>query len=115
MRTEDNVRAKLLQLKRCHVPEQNSIAFMFACCSRGSFYYNEADVESRVFRAVFPHTPLLGVFGYGEICHDYLPDYTNPVSVQQWRDKKITDDVHHSFTTVFVLLSVGEQDGHRVV
>ena len=34
---EKKVLAELQKLKDCGIPEENSFAFMFACCGRGRF------------------------------------------------------------------------------
>ena len=38
VRGEKKVLAELQKLKDCGIPEENSFAFMFACCGRGRFH-----------------------------------------------------------------------------
>ena len=97
MDTKGKVEAELSKLKSCELSESNSIAFMFACCGRVSnlpfhvltyflsysnskillqgaaFYKRKSNVESEVFRKLFPKTDLIGIFGNGEIGMTYLP------------------------------------------
>lgn len=39
---------------------------MFACKARGTEMHEEANVESTIFKRLFPKVPLAGCFGYGE-------------------------------------------------
>ena len=98
-------------------------AFMFACCGRGAgLYRGKKNVESGVFRKLFPTTPLIGCFGGGEIGVEYIPsavpendDGERPAKRAKVDDgdgdgekeKKLlsSDDLLHSYTTVFVMLS----------
>ena len=96
-------------------------AFMFACCGRGAgLYRGKKNVESGVFRKLFPSTPLIGAFGGGEIGVEYIPsavpeneDDERPAKRARVDDgggekeKKLlsSDDLLHSYTTVFVMLS----------
>ncbi|ESN96231.1 hypothetical protein HELRODRAFT_163274 [Helobdella robusta] len=46
------------------------LAFMFSCVARGSqFYRGRLNVESKIFKKLYPGVPLLGLFGYGEVAH----------------------------------------------
>ena len=97
--TRGKVEAELLKLKSCELDERNSVAFMFACCGRVSvkklqlinayltiiycfqgaaFYKRKKNVESEVFRKLFPKTDLIGIFGNGEIGMTYLPQADGP-------------------------------------
>jgi hypothetical protein len=81
IRTRDAVRAKLKQLKSSHNDNCSlTFAFQVSCVARGSEFYNhEANVECSEFRNLFPQTPLIGIFGNGELGHDYLPDHGSSV------------------------------------
>ncbi len=111
--TRGKVEAELRKLKEAGFREQKSCAFMFACCGRGrNFYKGKANVESEVFRQLFPKTPLLGIFGNGEIGLTFLPQqqvkdtFANPsASKKAKKDVLQTSEFSHSFTTVFVMLS----------
>ena len=89
---------------------------MFACCGRGEkFYKGKRNLESEVFRKLYPNTPLLGIFGFGEIGLTYLPTatvkdtFSDPAASakKQKLDQGLfqAKEFTHSFTTVFVMLS----------
>jgi hypothetical protein len=42
-------------------------ALMFSCIGRGPLFYGQDDLDIAVFRALFPHTPMLGAYGSGQI------------------------------------------------
>ena len=118
IRTKSKVEAELKRLQACGLDTSNSCAFMFACCGRGkSFYKGKANIESQAFRDLFPITPLLGIFGNGEIGVTHLPSksdrtqdtFSDPSAskrLKMMEDKRLLpDEFSHSFTSVFVLLS----------
>jgi len=95
VKTEKGVEKKLAEL-RCAVRGKHSFAFMFACCGRGRARYNgKRNVESGVFTKLYPETPLVGMFGNGEIGKDSSTTESTLV-------KK---DCFHSFCTVFIVVS----------
>ena len=111
-----DVERLLTTLKNTHIPAQNSVCFMFACMGRGYYHYNEENVESQVFRKLFPNTPLFGFFGNGEIGYDYLPDYSKSDShkgaliITNSEDDEETlphPTLYHAYTTVFCMVSLG--------
>lgn len=113
IRREKKVRAALQVLKNSKICEENSFAFMFSCCARGQNHYNKPGIETKVFCQMFPKTPIVGVFGNGEIGIDYIPGVTD-VSQQDFGKKKKSkkiqpSQVHHSYTTVIVMISLGKQ------
>ncbi|ESP00670.1 hypothetical protein LOTGIDRAFT_77680, partial [Lottia gigantea] len=55
------------KLKSHELSEKRSVAFMYACVGRGEMHYSAPNVESSIFRKHFPKTPILGLFGNGEI------------------------------------------------
>jgi len=61
------------------------IGFMFSCVAKGYNLYRKKNVESGIFKKIFPKVPLFGFFGDGEIGLDVLPDYNNTVK----KDKKV--------------------------
>ncbi|KAG7264049.1 hypothetical protein CRUP_027445 [Coryphaenoides rupestris] len=94
--------ATIQRLKAAGLPERNTLGFMFACVGRGhNFYGHLGNVEADAFRKVFPHTPLFGLFGNGEIGCDRVvkQDYT------------LCDGdaggLQHAFTTVMTLVHLG--------
>lgn len=124
VRTASKMEPILATLKRAGLDERNSCAFMFACCGRGAgLYLGKKNVESAAFRKLFPNTPLIGLFGNGEIGMAFIPEEEAPppprdtlsdpgaskrqkTHEQQQRELLVSsDDVLHSYTTVFVMLS----------
>ena len=83
--------------------------------SGSNFYKRKHNVESEAFRQIFPQTPLIGIFGQGEIGLTYLPNeksidtFSDPSASKRRKlqeEERLThQDFSHSFTTVFVLIS----------
>ena len=120
VRTSKDAENVILKLKRSNIPEDNTVAFMFACIGRGHSYYNgQGNVEADAFHKVFPKTPLFGFFGNGEVGFDYLPDYSaadveetySVLSQYPSEEGYVWDlpEIHHSYTTIFVLMSLGSR------
>lgn len=115
IKTPSKVEQELKKLKQVDFNYEKSCAFMFACCGRGrNFYKGKANVESDVFRKLFPKTPLMGIFGNGEIGMTYLPSmmpvkdtFSDPGASAKRAKKDLLQpsDFGHSFTTVFLMLS----------
>lgn len=113
IKTRGKVEEELKKFKQVGFEEQKSCAFMFACCGRGkNFYKGSANVESEVFRQLFPQTPLMGIFGNGEIGLTFLPTdevkdtFSDPGASKRFKQKLLdANEFSHSFTTVFVMLS----------
>jgi F-box protein 22 len=102
MQTREVIRDKLKQLKSTENKESFSFGIQISCVARGSEFYNdEQNVECSEFRNLFPNTPLIGIFGNGEIGHDYLPN-SNQTSQQEIN----TQDLFLSYSTVFSLISL---------
>lgn len=64
--TKERVEAKLKLFKDEVKLKKHSVGFMFVCQARGTEMYNESNVESTIFKRLFPKVPLVGCFGYGE-------------------------------------------------
>jgi len=106
VRGEKKVLAELEKLKECGIPEENSFAFMFACCGRGrGLHKGKAGLESACFRKLFPRTPLAGFFGNGEIGVTHLPSSSAPAPEGPAPGPLSPGQFLHSFTTVFLLVS----------
>ena len=108
------VSQELRRLKEAHIPENNTIAFMFTCLGRGRGLYSKKNVEADAFHELFPKVPLFGFFGNGELGYEYLPDYNKPEEVAEYSvvEKRSEDDwvipkIHHAYTSIFVLLHLG--------
>jgi len=65
--TEEWVEARLKSFKDKVKLKKHSIGFMFVCVARGDEMYYETNVESTIFKRLFPKVPLVGCFGYGEL------------------------------------------------
>ena len=117
--TVNKVEKELMKLKEMKLNESKSCAFMFACCGRGRhFYKGKGHVESAAFQRLFPKTPLIGIFGNGEIGLTHCPSKntenaaadqdTNEPDTKRFKNEERRFNLRefsHSFTTVFVLLS----------
>ncbi|XP_069138676.1 F-box only protein 22-like [Argopecten irradians] len=123
----EEVEEILKQLKDCNLPEETSYAFMFACLGRGTGHYGNENVESSVFRKMFPKTPLLGFFGNGEIGFNFLKKYQTEapeasfdtsesipsksrsarsgVPIMQGMTKPLPK-LYHAYTTIICMVSV---------
>lgn len=63
-----------LKLFKSHISlKKHSMGFMFACCERGENMFNERNVESSIFKKLFPDIPLVGCFGDGEFGETTIP------------------------------------------
>ncbi|CAF3749943.1 unnamed protein product [Rotaria sordida] len=102
IRTREQIRNKLNELKSLDNNHCLSFAIQISCIARGSNYYNdEQNVECSEFRKLFPNTPLIGVFGNGELGHDYLPNYNQTITKQQ-----TGKNLFRGYSTVFSLISL---------
>lgn len=106
--TPQKVEDRIKKLKNYGLPEKKSFAFMFACLGRGESFYGEPNIESTIFKKHFPHTPLVGLFGNGEIGCDFV-DSAHPVLEQPECKRKKDVSVsalYHSYATVIMLVSI---------
>lgn len=71
LRTREQLRARLMQLRTDVQPLKRTVGLMFACVGRGESHYGEANVEAGLFREIFPNIPLIGGFGNGEFGFNY--------------------------------------------
>lgn len=91
------------KLKALQTKSTFSLGIQVSCVARGSeFYQNQQNIECSTFRHLFPHTPLIGIFGNGEIGHDYLPREI-PLEQNQFPAK---DDLFLTYSSVFSLISI---------
>ena len=103
------VEEKIKKLKTYLTPGKTNFAFMFACLGRGEGLHGEVNVESSIFRKHFPSTPLIGLFGNGEIGCDFYPTGSENTSSQDYKRKTNKKKLYHSYTSVFILFSVGSE------
>jgi F-box protein 22 len=102
IRTREQIREKLNELKYLETNSYLSFAIQISCIARGSNYYNdEQNVECSEFRKLFPNTPLIGVFGNGELGHDYLPNCNQTTAKQQ-----SGRNLFRGYSSVFTLISL---------
>ena len=106
VRSEKKIAAELQKLKNSGISEQNSFAFMFACCGRGENHYRgKSGLEAGTFNKMFPNTPLVGVFGNGEIGISHIPDFNGSKETSEKVNALKPGQFLHSFTTIFVMVS----------
>lgn len=70
---------------------------MVSCVGRGEKFYSNKNVESQIFKQVFPKVPIGGFFGNGELGLDLQSTEGQPLK-----------DSHflHSYSSVFCLCSL---------
>lgn len=110
VRSEKRVMAELQKLKDSGICQENSFAFMFACCGRGENHYRgRAGLEAACFAKLFPNTPLAGLFGNGEIGVSHVPQQGVPGSKAEAApaSRLQPGQFLHSFTTIFLMVSLG--------
>ncbi|UJR23185.1 hypothetical protein I4U23_026204 [Adineta vaga] len=100
IQTREAIREKLKELKSVENQQcSHSFAIQVSCVARGLDFYNqESNVECSEFRNLFPKTPLIGIFGDGELGHNYLSNEDSKPSS--------FNDISHSYSTVFSLISI---------
>ena len=109
IRTREQIRDKLKQLKYLEQPRAFSFAIQVSCIARGSNYYNdEANVECSEFRRLFPRTPLIGVFSNGELGYDFLPTQQSneQLSRSSARARETGKNLFRGYSTVFSFISL---------
>merc|ERR550532_3158291 len=104
VRSEKRLVAELEKLKTSGINEENSFAFMFACCGRGENHYRgRVGLEANTFVKMFPRTPLVGLFGNGELGVSYIPNFKENVpNTERISSKLKAGQFLHSFCTIFV-------------
>ncbi|KAK0178800.1 hypothetical protein PV327_007650 [Microctonus hyperodae] len=94
--TEESVMAALKELKNQVKLQRHTIGFMFACVARGvNWYGGEENVESKIFKKVFPDVPLIGSFGNGEY------------GIRSHNKCPFIDGLDHQYSTTFMILTYG--------
>lgn len=96
--TASGVTKSLAQLRNFSVSQSDSSAcFMVSCVGRGEKFYMAKNVESQIFKQVFPKIPIGGFFGNGELGLD----------LQSTEGKPLKDSHFlHSYSSVFCLCSL---------
>lgn len=80
---------------------KHSVGFMFACIGRT--IDAEKDIESIIFKTLFPNVPLVGCFGDGEFGKNTIP--INEMKKTKKRSKGKNDSWCHQFSTIFMILT----------
>ncbi|XP_076672591.1 F-box only protein 22-like [Andrena cerasifolii] len=96
-KTKERVEQRLKSFKERVCLKKHSMGFMFACCARGASMFDECNVESTIFKALFPEVPLVGCFGDGEFGENSIPSGSS--------SKKTT--WYNETTTVFLIITYG--------
>lgn len=117
--TKQGVEERLLTLKPPDFsPDGVSFAFMFACVGRGRHFYGVKNMESEIFRKLFPATPLFGLYVNGEVGHNKpavsmvtgdgdhaaQDDDRNEVEEGVVRFPASGEVLYHSYSSVFCLI-----------
>ena len=72
-------------------------------------YRGRQGLEANTFVKMFPKTPLIGVFGNGELGVSYVPNFKDNVQDSEKISTKLrAGEFLHSFTTIFVMVSCGD-------
>jgi hypothetical protein len=107
--TREAIRDRLKQLAFTdEQPSTMSFGVQVSCVARGSdFYQQQSNVECNEFRQLYPRTPLIGIFGKGELGHDYLPNsdgkLPNDASLTHSRS---VNDLFRTYSSVFSHISI---------
>ncbi|XP_053979460.1 F-box only protein 22-like [Hylaeus anthracinus] len=96
-KTKELIEQRLRTFKSHTCLKKHSIGFMFACCARGQSMFKEWNVESSIFKKLFPEVPLVGCFGDGEFGENSLPNESS-------RKKRTW---YHETTTIFLIITYG--------
>jgi len=102
--TKEQVEARLRLFKDQVNLKKHSIGFMFACKGRGSNMFNERNVESTIFKRLFPKVPLVGCFGNGEFGKTTIEIKKNRKGKER---KHRSKSWYNEFSTTFMILTYG--------
>ncbi|XP_029675731.1 F-box only protein 22-like isoform X2 [Formica exsecta] len=98
--TKEQVIKRLRLFKNQVKLKKHSVGFMFACKARGCGMYDEKNVESTIFKTLFPEVPLVGCFGNGEFGKNTMP-------IDEMDKKKGKKDWYNQYSTIFMILTYG--------
>ncbi|KAL6422181.1 hypothetical protein ACFW04_010898 [Cataglyphis niger] len=99
-KTKEQVTKRLRLFKNQVKLKKRSMGFMFACKARGIGLYNEKNVESTIFKTLFPEVPLVGCFGNGEFGKNTMPidEMEKKINSKKW---------YYQYSTIFMILTYG--------
>ncbi|GFS93784.1 f-box only protein 22 [Trichonephila clavipes] len=103
---KEEITAKLETFKETGLLKHKCFAFMFACIARGYSFHLEHNVESSIFRKMYPNIPLIGLFGNGEVGYNYLPNFPMEKTLRAGSFGRHERKFLHGYTSVFVLISL---------
>lgn len=105
--TRETIREKLKQLQSTEYHNCLSFGIQVSCVGRGAgIYNNEKNVECSEFKNLFPKTPLIGIFGNGEVGNEYLSNDNQPSQNDASSIDEKVMNACHSYSTVFSLISL---------
>ncbi|EZA61162.1 hypothetical protein DMN91_005101 [Ooceraea biroi] len=113
--TKEVIENRLKSFKDRIKLKKHSIGFMFVCTARGSAMHGKENVESTIFKTLFPNVPLVGCFGDGEFGKNTMDidDAKEETSVNKQRNSgrnkhsRRKDVWYNEFSTVFMILTYG--------
>lgn len=82
--------------------KKHSVGFMFACTARGFNMHQDRNVESTIFKTLFPKVPLVGCFGNGEFGKNTMPVEENIIGKKTKGTKW-----YNEYSTIFMILTYG--------
>ncbi|XP_018022937.1 F-box only protein 22-like [Hyalella azteca] len=89
---EEMTRQAMSKFLKFYDPNKTSVAFFITCIGRieDQMWCGPA-YEVKMFRKMYPTTPVFGAFVYGETCFEFLPHPPGSVEwqLQQEKNKKI--------------------------
>ncbi|XP_011871892.1 PREDICTED: uncharacterized protein LOC105564258 isoform X2 [Vollenhovia emeryi] len=100
--TKERVEERLKLFKDEVKLKKHSVGFMFACNARGTEMFDEAHVESTIFKRLFPKVPLVGCFGYGEFGKTTIDEEKSDKEEHKYKKSK---SWYNEFSTVFLILT----------
>lgn len=101
MKSKKSIGIRLSTMQRSvRLGQFANFAFMYACCGRGKNLFKKENVETSVFKELFPQVPIMGIFSLGEAgvnCDGQNEPNFNPNEIE---------NVQLSYTTVIALIAV---------
>ncbi|XP_029042958.1 uncharacterized protein LOC114876079 isoform X3 [Osmia bicornis bicornis] len=94
--TKEKVEQRLKLFRNRICLKKHSIGLMFACCARGENMFQECNVESSIFKKLFPKVPLAGCFGDGEFGTNRIPNEPSNNKRTRW---------YNEMSTVFLIIT----------
>lgn len=107
-KTKEQVEGRLRLFKDQVKLKKHSMGFMFACKARGSAMYKQKlNVESTIFKTLFPEVPLVGCFGDGEFGKNTISAEEVEKKTRSKKKQKTYKTLYNEFSTIFMILTYG--------